>query len=196
MPSWIKLHPEVERLIEKRKKVAETGRGVTWALAEALAFGCLVTKYHPSDPGGIFGNKAPLEGAEEIAQLDSWPDAQLMREHPMVHVRLSGQDCIRGTFNQRHAAYYCQETNKSYFPLNHLDVVGYGEQASVGVFNSNLSEFAALGFDYGFSMENEMCLTIFEAQFGSFPNANPSVAAWVKALEKRKSQKTTRKKCQ
>lgn len=86
-------------------------------------------------------------------------------------MRLSGQDCIRGTFNQRHAAIVCQKTNESYWQLNNLGV----EQAQISVCNSSLSEAAILGFEYGYSLSNEMALTIWEAQFGDFANVAQSI---------------------
>jgi 2-oxoglutarate dehydrogenase E1 component len=174
VPEDFVLHSDIKKLIAKRKRVFETGRGVTWALAEALAFGSLVTKFHPSDQEGIFkldNSAADADGAQAIAKLDEWSDAlSTMRDHPCVHVRLSGQDCIRGTFNQRHAAYYCQSTSKSYWPLNNLEVANIHEYAQISLNNSNLSEYAALGFEYGYSLSNEMTLTIWEAQFGDFFN--------------------------
>jgi len=173
IPEGFKLHPDVKKIIEKRKRVFKTGKGVTWALAEALALGCLITPYKPSDKIGL--SDAPedlgLEGAEAVAHFDEWTvDENMMREHPIVHVRLSGQDCVRGTFNQRHAAYFCQETNKPYYPLDHMQLIGYPDFAKVKICNSNLSEFAVMGFEYGYSLSNEMALTIFEAQFGDFAN--------------------------
>jgi len=173
IPEGFKVHPDVEKLIEKRKRVFESGKGVTWSLAEALAFGCLITPYKPSDKIGMSdANKGlELEGADAVAKLDEWTvDENLMREHPIVHVRLSGQDCVRGTFNQRHAAYFCQETNKPYYPLDHMELIGYKDFAEVKVCNSNLSEFAVMGFEYGYSLSNEMALTVWEAQFGDFAN--------------------------
>lgn len=89
-----------------------------------------------------------------------------------MHVRLSGQDCVRGTFNQRHAAIYCQKTNRAYWQLNNL---GMAEQASISVCNSSLSEAAILGFEYGYSLGNEMALVLWEAQFGDFANVAQSI---------------------
>jgi len=81
-------------------------------------------------------------------------------------VRLSGQDCRRGTFSQRHAVFYDYETRERYIPLEH---VGAG-QAKFCVHNSLLSEFAVLGFDYGYSLSYPRMLTLWEAQFGDFSN--------------------------
>ena len=81
-------------------------------------------------------------------------------------VRLSGQDCRRGTFSQRHAVFYDYETRERYIPLEHLD----STQAKFCVHNSFLSEFAVLGFDYGYSLSYPSMLTLWEAQFGDFAN--------------------------
>ena len=81
-------------------------------------------------------------------------------------VRLSGQDCRRGTFSQRHAVFYDYETRERYIPLEHLDPA----QSRFCVHNSFLSEFAVLGFDYGYSLSYPSMLTMWEAQFGDFSN--------------------------
>ncbi len=81
-------------------------------------------------------------------------------------VRLSGQDSERGTFSQRHAAFYDMETRERYVPLNHVSE----DQAQFCVHNSLLSEAAVLGFDYGYSLEYPDLLSIWEAQFGDFAN--------------------------
>ncbi len=82
-------------------------------------------------------------------------------------VRLSGQDCERGTFSHRHAVLHDYETRESYTPLKHLDS---GKQAGFCVYNSLLSEAAVLGFDYGYSLDYPQMLCIWEAQFGDFAN--------------------------
>jgi 2-oxoglutarate dehydrogenase E1 component len=81
-------------------------------------------------------------------------------------VRLSGQDCRRGTFSQRHAVFYDYETRARHIPLQHL---GH-DQAKFCVYNSLLSEFAVLGFDYGYSLSYPSMLIMWEAQFGDFSN--------------------------
>jgi 2-oxoglutarate dehydrogenase E1 component len=81
-------------------------------------------------------------------------------------VRLSGQDCRRGTFSQRHAVFYDYETRERFIPLEHLSP----DQAKFCVHNSFLSEFAVLGFDYGYSLSYPTMLTLWEAQFGDFSN--------------------------
>jgi 2-oxoglutarate dehydrogenase E1 component len=81
-------------------------------------------------------------------------------------VRLSGQDCIRGTFSHRHSGLFDQKTEEIYFPLNNLSE----KQAGFEVMNSNLSEFAVLGFEYGYSVAEPNSLVIWEGQFGDFVN--------------------------
>jgi 2-oxoglutarate dehydrogenase E1 component len=81
-------------------------------------------------------------------------------------VRLSGQDVGRGTFSQRHVVMHDSETCDRYIPLEHLAP----EQARFCVHNSLLSEFAVLGFDYGYSLAYPKMLTLWEAQFGDFSN--------------------------
>ncbi|KAG4243216.1 2-oxoglutarate dehydrogenase E1 component [Phytophthora cactorum] len=148
IPPGFSAHRKVEAIMNNRLRAVETGARVDWATAEMLAFGCLL-----------------VEG---------------------VDVRLSGQDCERGTFNQRHAVLFDQfealsGRNSSYTPLNNLDVEGIRgtlqmtglESARRGRFdvvNSPLSEEGVLGFEYGYSLQTPMGLTIWEAQFGDFAN--------------------------
>ncbi|MCB9989562.1 MAG: 2-oxoglutarate dehydrogenase E1 component [Rhodospirillales bacterium] len=81
-------------------------------------------------------------------------------------VRLSGQDCGRGTFSQRHAILYDQETEDKYLPLQNISP----DQAKFEVHDSPLSEFAVLGFEYGFTLAEPNALVLWEAQFGDFAN--------------------------
>ncbi len=81
-------------------------------------------------------------------------------------VRLSGQDSRRGTFSHRHSVLYDEKNRQRYIPLNHLK----GAQAKFCVYNSPLSEYAVLGFDYGYSMDFPSMLCLWEAQFGDFAN--------------------------
>ncbi len=83
-------------------------------------------------------------------------------------IRLSGEDSARGTFSQRHARWWdiSTPTPTSYVPLRHLS----SDQASFSVYDSPLSEFAVLGFDYGYSLAHPHILVLWEAQFGDFVN--------------------------
>jgi 2-oxoglutarate dehydrogenase E1 component len=81
-------------------------------------------------------------------------------------VRLSGQDCTRGTFSQRHSAFVDQTTEERYYPLNHIRA----GQSRFEAIDSMLSEYAVLGFEYGYSVTEPNALTLWEAQFGDFAN--------------------------
>ncbi len=81
-------------------------------------------------------------------------------------IRLTGQDVERGTFSHRHAVLHGTETNQKFVPLNNLSE----DQARFHVHNSLLSEFAALGYEFGYSAEKLDALVIWEAQFGDFAN--------------------------
>lgn len=81
-------------------------------------------------------------------------------------VRLAGQDTIRGTFSHRHAGWIDSSTQKRHFSLEHLS----DKQARCDVVNSPLSELAALGFEYGYSLSDHNALVVWEAQYGDFAN--------------------------
>lgn len=80
-------------------------------------------------------------------------------------VRLSGQDVERGTFSHRHAVVKLEDSDAEYIPLEHVT-----DKAKFYVYNSHLSEYGVLGFEYGYAMANPNTLTIWEAQFGDFGN--------------------------
>jgi 2-oxoglutarate dehydrogenase E1 component len=128
VPQGFNLHRTIGRFMDNRRKMIESGEGIDWATAEALAFGTLLAEGHT--------------------------------------VRLSGQDCERGTFSQRHAVLIDQETEARYTPLQHVA----DGQGRFEVINSMLSEEAVLGFDYGYSLSEPNALVAWEAQFGDFAN--------------------------
>ncbi len=88
-----------------------------------------------------------------------------------VNVRLAGQDARRGTFVQRHASFHDRNTGQEWMPLQYISET----QAKFQVFNSLLSEYAAMGFEYGYSVEEPNSLTLWEAQFGDFVNGAQTV---------------------
>jgi len=120
---------------------------------------------HPKLKGFLERRRRILEG-EPV----DWATAELLAFGTLVlegtPVRLSGQDSSRGTFSQRHLALFDYETGREYIPLQHLDPA----QAPFDVFDSSLSEYAVLGFEFGFSVGDPLTLTIWEAQFGDFAN--------------------------
>ena len=81
-------------------------------------------------------------------------------------VRVSGQDCQRGTFSHRHAVLHDAETSAPYNSLNHMS----GAHENLRIYNSLLSEYAVLGFEFGYAMANPTALVVWEAQFGDFAN--------------------------
>jgi 2-oxoglutarate dehydrogenase E1 component len=115
--------------------------------------------------GKQFEQRAELyrQGELDWATAESLAVGSLVLEgHP---VRLAGQDSRRGTFSQRHAALIDFETGEPWIPLDHLDA-----EAHFWVFDSLLSEYAALGFEYGYAHANRDALVMWEAQFGDFIN--------------------------
>lgn len=105
----------------------------------------------------------------ETDQLD-WAMGELLAYGSLMiegyDVRFSGQDVQRGTFSHRHAVVKTEDTEEEYTPLNSIENV----EGQMRIFNSHLSEYAVLGFEYGYAMANPKALTIWEAQFGDFSN--------------------------
>ncbi len=103
-------------------------------------------------------------GGLEWAHAEALAFASLLVEG--VPIRLTGQDTERGTFSQRHLVLHDAKTGRRYAPIQHLP----GARAPFELHNSPLSEFAALGFEYGYSAEVPGSLVLWEAQFGDFAN--------------------------
>ncbi len=146
VPEGFKLNPKLRRLFKERSELAEAEL-ISYADAEQLAFGTLLAEGHP--------------------------------------IRLSGQDCRRGTFSHRHAVVRDFETGEPYTPLNSIREVGEegtatppGSEGSDGrprqarfcVYDSPLSEYGVMAFDYGYSLGDPGMLVCWEAQFGDFVN--------------------------
>ena len=83
-----------------------------------------------------------------------------------IPIRLTGQDTERGTFSHRHAVLHDQRTGETFAPIQHLPDAG----ASMEIYNSPLSEYACLGFEYGYAVAAPDALVLWEAQFGDFVN--------------------------
>ncbi len=126
VPDNLTVHKTLQRVLNAKREMFDSGTGFDWSTAEALAFGSLVTEG--------FG------------------------------VRLSGQDSGRGTFSQRHAIWVDQTNEEKYIPLATLP------HGKFEVYDSTLSEFGVLGFEYGFSLADPKTLVLWEAQFGDFAN--------------------------
>ncbi len=104
-----------------------------------------------------------------------WATAELMAYGSLLvegkDVRMSGQDVKRGTFSHRHSTLYHEITNEEYNRLNHFTQT----QSPFRIYNSLLSEYAVLGFEYGYAMANPNALVIWEAQFGDFCNGAQTI---------------------
>lgn len=100
----------------------------------------------------------------------NWASAELLAYGSLLLdrkiVRITGQDVQRGTFSHRHAVLKDAETNEPYYTLNNIAE----KQKSFRIYNSLLSEYAVLGFEFGYAMANPNALVIWEAQFGDFAN--------------------------
>ncbi len=111
----------------------------------------------------LASNKIDWGMGEHLAYASLLADA--------VHIRISGQDSRRGTFSHRHAVWVDQKTDGRYYPLSHLE----SSKAPFDVFNSPLSEFAVLGFEFGYSLFYPQSLVIWEAQYGDFANGAQTI---------------------
>lgn len=132
-PPDFHIHPKVKKLLEQRAEMGYGKRPVDYGMAEALAFGSLVSRG--------------------------------------TQVRLSGQDCRRGTFNQRHSVLLDIETEQEYVPLQNISE----GQAQCRIYNSTLSEAGVVGFEYGYSRDYPETLVLWEAQFGDFANVAQAI---------------------
>ncbi len=121
---------------------------------------------HPKLTKLVEARKNMGEGKEPI----DWGSAELLAYGSLLEegysVRLTGQDCIRGTFTHRHTGFYDVKTNEAYLPLKKLNP----EKTEFCVYDSILSEYGVLGFEYGNSIYDPQFLTMWEAQFGDFAN--------------------------
>ncbi len=122
-----------------------------------------------------FFNKTTRLFADRKAMLQNggkldWAMGELLAYGSLLieghDVRFSGQDVERGTFSHRHAVVRIEETDDQFTPLNHINE----NQRSFNIYNSLLSEYAVLGFEYGYAMTRPNALVIWEAQFGDFMN--------------------------
>jgi 2-oxoglutarate dehydrogenase E1 component len=125
-------------------------------------------------------------------KLVDWGVAELLAYGTLLvegtPVRLSGQDCGRGTFSHRHALWMDQKKEMRYYPLNHLKE----GQARADVINSPLSEFAILAFEYGYSIASPETLVLWEAQFGDFGNgAQVVIDQYIASAEAKWAQKAS-----
>jgi multifunctional 2-oxoglutarate metabolism enzyme len=140
-----------------------------------------VARAHVTFPEGFTVHPKVLSQLERRAQSIStgpidWATAELLAFGSLLMegrpVRLVGQDTRRGTFSQRFAAVIDRVTNRAYVPLKHLSP----DQGGFHVFDSLLSEYAGMGFEYGYSVAAPDALVLWEAQFGDFANGAQTIA--------------------
>ncbi len=121
---------------------------------------------HPKLVKLLETRKNMCEGHEPI----DWGTGELLAYGSLLmegtSVRLTGQDCVRGTFTHRHAGFYDVKTGEPYFGLDQIDP----DKVEFCVYDSILSEYGVLGFEYGNSIADPTFLTLWEAQFGDFSN--------------------------
>lgn len=121
---------------------------------------------HPKLTKLVESRRAMANGSEMV----DWGMAELLAYGSLISegtsVRLTGQDCIRGTFTHRHSGFYDTKTGELYAPLKQLN----SEKTNFCVYDSILSEYAVMGFEYGNSITDPSFLTMWEAQFGDFSN--------------------------
>ncbi len=121
---------------------------------------------HPKLVKLIDTRRAMAEGREAV----DWGMGELLAYGSLINegtsVRLTGQDCVRGTFTHRHAGFYDVKTGAAYSSLKELN----SEKTNFCVYDSILSEYAVMGFEYGNSITDPSFLTMWEAQFGDFVN--------------------------
>jgi len=114
----------------------------------------------------LLDNRRKMIGQDKF----NWAMGELLAYATLVTeghpVRISGQDVERGTFSHRHAVYVEEDTGEKYLPLQHLSP----DQASFHIYNSPLSEYGVMGFEYGYALSQPHGLTVWEAQFGDFYN--------------------------
>jgi 2-oxoglutarate dehydrogenase E1 component len=120
---------------------------------------------HPKLARQLERRRAALaDGGIDFGQAESLAFASLLLDG--IPIRLTGQDSERGTFSQRHLVLHDAQTGERYVPMQNLD----GAEVSFEVFNSPLSEYACLGFEYGYSAAAPETIVLWEAQYGDFAN--------------------------
>ncbi|AGC67000.1 2-oxoglutarate dehydrogenase (succinyl-transferring), E1 component [Candidatus Uzinura diaspidicola str. ASNER] len=162
---WINLHrPNPDILFQKIDtsfsidKLYEIGKKIT-SLPKELTFYIKTKK--------LFNKR--IEMIEKGLSID-WGMAELLAYGSLLYegfeVRLSGEDVERGTFSHRHAIVKTENKEEKYIPLNHIN----RKQTFLAIYNSPLSEYGVMGFDYGYALSSPKTLTIWESQFGDFSN--------------------------
>ncbi len=163
--NWINLHRLSPYLFLKKidtsfpiDKLYEIGKKIT-SLPIGLTYFSKIKK--------LFNKRNEMI---EKGQSIDWGMAELLAYGSLLYegfeVRLSGEDVERGTFSHRHAVVKTEDKEEKFIPLNHIN----RKQSFLEIYNSPLSEYGIMGFDYGFALSSPNTLSIWESQFGDFSN--------------------------
>jgi len=163
--AWKKLKKAEEKDFESSPKTGVKKASINKVIKALLKY--------PEDFNAIRKVERLLKNANKLLienkQVD-WGAAELIAYGTMLlegtDIRMSGQDVKRGTFSHRHSVFTDSENSKEYYRLNHIDK----KQGLFRIYNSLLSEFAVLGFEFGYSLASPANMVIWEAQFGDFAN--------------------------
>ncbi len=174
------VYQEPEQHWRKLKKTIEVSDMVTPVTGISKKDAATILKHLMTIPEGftpLSKIKRLQKSKQDLLDIEKidWSFGELMAYGSLMmegkNVRMSGQDVKRGTFSHRHAVFFDEKTNEGYNRLNTLA----GVSGKYMIYNSLLSEFAVLGFEYGYSLSSPDHLTIWEAQFGDFYNGAQTI---------------------
>ncbi len=167
---WLEGHWAGLKQADQEEEREEEATALTDAAAEAIGMALSrVPDGFDANPKIVRQLEAKRSAFEKGQGID-WATGEAMAFGGMLldgnRVRLSGEDCQRGTFSQRHAVLVDQGNANEYVPLNNIR----DGQARIEIFNSLLSEAGVLGFEYGYTLADPTTMVLWEAQFGDFAN--------------------------
>jgi 2-oxoglutarate dehydrogenase E1 component len=175
--------PDVESVVGLEKpdsQQEDAGTMVGWQTAVDPEVLARIGRAHVRPPDGFTVHPKLLTLLETRERMSreggvDWGFGELLAFGSLLlegtPVRLAGQDSRRGTFVQRHAVLHDRETGAEWTPLQYLS----GDQGKFWVYDSSLSEYAAMGFEYGYSVERPDALVLWEGQFGDFANGAQTI---------------------
>ncbi|KRE84350.1 MULTISPECIES: multifunctional oxoglutarate decarboxylase/oxoglutarate dehydrogenase thiamine pyrophosphate-binding subunit/dihydrolipoyllysine-residue succinyltransferase subunit [unclassified Arthrobacter] len=185
---------DIERPMAQQSDSSVSAPASTAISAETLA---RIGKAHVEIPEGFTVHpklKQLLEKREQMSRQGGidWGFGEIAAFGSLimegVPVRLAGQDSRRGTFVQRHAVFHDRANGKEWLPLGNLS----DDQAKLWIYDSLLSEYAAMGFEYGYSVERPDALVLWEAQFGDFVNgAQTIIDEFISSAEQKWGQRSS-----
>lgn len=185
---------DIERPMSQQSDSSVSAPASTAISAETLA---RIGKAHVEIPEGFTVHpklKQLLEKREQMSRQGGidWGFGEIAAFGSLimegVPVRLAGQDSRRGTFVQRHAVFHDRANGKEWLPLGNLS----DDQAKLWIYDSLLSEYAAMGFEYGYSVERPDALVLWEAQFGDFVNgAQTIIDEFISSAEQKWGQRSS-----